>query len=217
MKHMNKNSSLLELKKTSIFLKNEAIIKSLSFKVRGGEVISIMGASGSGKSTLLNLISGNLDKSFSFAGQLILNDEDITNLSPEQRRVGILFQDDLLFPNMSVQANLAFAVPQEVKRQERNALVEKALADVGMAGYGNNDPATLSGGQRARISLMRALLACPNAILLDEPFNKLDAKLRKKFRKFIFSHIIRARIPCVLVTHDIQDAEAANGKIIKLK
>lgn len=210
------SKSLLELTNTSISLGGEQIIKPLAFKVHGGEIVSIMGPSGSGKSTLLNFICGNLVPAFSSSGKVILNSQDITSLAPEKRRVGILFQDDLLFPNMSVKVNLAFGIPEEVTRGERNDIVQKALEDAGMSDYGSKDPATLSGGQRARIALMRALLARPQALLLDEPFNKLDADLRQRFRKFVFTHTSNSNIPCVLVTHDLADAKDAGGKIIKL-
>ena len=82
-----------------------------------------------------------------------------------------------------------------------------------MAGFGERDPATLSGGQRARVTMMRTLLALPKAVLLDEPFNKLDASLRLRFRRFVFSHIREGNLPCILVTHDREDAKAARGKI----
>ena len=185
-------------------------------KVAGGEIVTVMGPSGSGKSSLLNYLCGNLSDDFRASGKVLLDDTEITKLVPEKRNLGILFQDDLLFPNMSVQANLAFGIPQEVKKDERMRLVEMALSDAGMEGYGKKDPATLSGGQRSRVSLMRALLARPKALLLDEPFSKLDQELRARIRKFTFSHAKEAGVPCILVTHDIEDAKAAGGRIFSL-
>lgn len=216
---MRSNLSL-ELRDVSIYLKDDGrdkvIVGPLSFKVKGGDIVTIMGVSGSGKSSLLNFICGNLPKDFSKDGQVFLNGCDITEIVPEERQVGILFQDDLLFPHMSVGTNLAFSIPQGIKHKERKILVKKALADAGMSDFGSKDPATLSGGQRSRISLMRTLLARPKAILLDEPFNKLDSSLRQRFRQFVFSHTTKAKIPCVLVTHDIEDAKATKGKIINI-
>ena len=212
-----KNKSLLELHKVAITMGTSQIINNLSLKVTGGEIVTIMGPSGSGKSSILNFICGNLIRDFRYSGKVLLNGDDITALPPEKRRVGILFQDDLLFPNMSVAANLAFGVDESITGAARKTIVENALADARLQDYGNKDPATLSGGQRARISVMRALLARPAALLLDEPFNKLDMKLRKKFRSFVFSHARKAKIPCILVTHDIDDATAAKGKIIMIK
>lgn len=208
---------LLELQNVSISIEDLQIIKDISLKVSGGEILTVMGPSGSGKSSLLNFICGNIIRGFEYSGKVLLNNKDITNIPQEKRHVGILFQDDLLFPNMSVAANLAFGVEESLKKNERKEEVQKALEDAGLEGYGDKDPMTLSGGQRARIAVMRALLARPSALLLDEPFNKLDVELRNKFRSFVFSHAVKANVPCILVTHDIEDALAAKGKVIKIK
>jgi putative thiamine transport system ATP-binding protein len=109
-----------------------------------------------------------------------------------------------LFAHMTVAENLLFAVPAGPKR-ERLAAVAQALDEAGLTGFGARDPATLSGGQRARVALMRALLARPKALLLDEPFSKLDAALRDQFRAFVFEHLRDSGVPAVLVTHDAAD------------
>jgi putative thiamine transport system ATP-binding protein len=136
-------------------------------------------------------------------------------LPPERRRIGILFQDDLLFPHLSVGANLGFGLRADVK--DRRARIEEALAAAGLAGFAARDPATLSGGQRQRVALMRALLAEPAAILLDEPFGKLDADLRAQMREFVFAHVRDRKLPCLMVTHDSQDADAAGGVVRTLE
>ncbi|MEJ7688524.1 MAG: ATP-binding cassette domain-containing protein [Variovorax sp.] len=131
--------------------------------------------------------------------------------------MGILFQDDLLFPHLSVGGNLAFALPAEVRGSSaRRARIEAALTECGLEGLAGRDPATLSGGQRARVALMRALLAQPRVLLLDEPFNKLDTRLRSDFREFVFGHARSHGLPTVLVTHDDADAQAAGGPVITL-
>jgi putative thiamine transport system ATP-binding protein len=117
----------------------------------------------------------------------------------------LLFQDALLFAHISVADNLLFAIPADPKAQ-RVAQIEQALVEAELQSYGESDPATLSGGQRARIALMRAVLAKPRALLLDEPFSKLDASLRKQFRDFVFKHIGQRGIPSILITHDVLDA-----------
>ena len=209
-----KQQSSLELQKVSIRIQGRVLVNNLSLRVSGGDILTVMGASGTGKSTLLGFICGTLGREFDVQGKVLLNGREITGLPPQQRRIGILFQDALLFPHLSVAENLAFGIPaQTTNRQQR---VTQALKDVGMVGFGQRDPATLSGGQRARITMMRTLLAEPQAVLLDEPFNKLDASLRHKIRQFVFSHMRRAYLPCLLVTHDQADADATKGRIIVL-
>jgi len=116
----------------------------------------------------------------------------------------MLFQDDLLFAHMSVAENLLFAVPPGARAQ-RLASVAQALQDMGMDGFADADPATLSGGQRARVALMRALLARPQALLLDEPFARLDTGLRERVRALVFALVRQRQIPALLVTHDEAD------------
>lgn len=189
----------------------------LSLTVAPGEILTLMGPSGVGKSTLLDFIAGQLDPTFDAQGRILLNDRDITFLKPERRSVGILFQDAVLFPHLSVGSNLAFGLAERVHgRKARRAAVEEALEQSGLAGFYDRDPATLSGGQRARAALMRTLLADPQALLLDEPFSKLDAALRAEIRSFVFSHIRSHNIPALMVTHDERDAEAAGGPLLEL-
>lgn len=185
-------------------------------RIAPGSVLSVMGESGSGKSTLLALVGGFLAATFSTTGRVRLDGQDITSLSAHLRHIGLLFQDDLLFPHMSVAENLMFAIPQEVPRIERRQLATQALADVSLEGMEARDPATLSGGQKARVALMRVLLSSPRALLLDEPFSKLDMTLRDQIRQLVFDMARRRNLPVLLVTHDIRDAEAAGGERIVL-
>ena len=196
----------LEITNLNVSKAGQALIAELSLSVAPGEVFTLMGASGSGKSTLLNWIIGALDPVFSVQGELWLNGVRRDTLPIEARRIGILFQDDLLFPHLSVGQNLAFALPARSQgRAERRRVIESVLADVGLSGFHDRDPATLSGGQKARISVLRALLAEPEALLLDEPFSKLDAVLRGQFRAFVYDRISQLGIPTLLVTHDPAD------------
>lgn len=188
----------------------------VNLSVEGGTVATLMGPSGIGKSTLLDAIGGHLSPGFRAEGRVTLNGRDVTALPPEARRIGILFQDALLFPHLSVGANLAFGLPPRVRGPARRAAVMSALAGAGLDGFHDRDPAGLSGGERARVALMRALLAEPLAILLDEPFSKLDNGLRAEIRAFTFAHIRNRGIPALLVTHDGGDAAAAGGPVVAL-
>lgn len=185
-------------------LHGRPLLEALRVEVATGTVHTIMGASGSGKSSLLAAVSGTLDPAFRFEGRITLEQRRIDALPTQQRQVGILFQDDLLFAHMTVAENLLFAVPAG-PRAEREAIVADALAALELPGFGNADPATLSGGQRSRIALMRALLARPRALLLDEPFSRLDAALRERMREFVFSTVRARNVPVLLVTHDESD------------
>ncbi len=188
------------------------IIGPVSLTVPPGEVVTVMGPSGCGKSSLLALICGTLDPALSGGGRVLLNGEDITARPPEERHIGILFQDDLLFPHLSVAGNLAFGLPPSVRgRRARRARIDAALAEADMLAFAERDPTTLSGGQRARVALLRTLLSEPRALLLDEPFAKLDVALRARFRSFVFEHARAQGLPTLLVTHDPQDAADAGG------
>ena len=196
------------------------LIDDLCLTVPPGEVATIMGPSGSGKSTLLALLAGFIDRScFAWTGQVTLGGEPIDHLPAEARRLGLLFQDAVLFPHLSVGGNLRFGLPRKHAAHEksRGAIVAAALAEAGLAGFEHRDPSTLSGGQQARVALLRTLLANPRALLLDEPFGRLDAALREEFRAVVFSRAKAMMLPSLLVTHDLADAQAAGGAIIKLK
>ncbi len=163
-----------------------------------------MGASGSGKSSLLAAVCGTLGDGFVWDGQVTLDGTPVDTLPTSRRRVGILFQDDLLFAHMTVRENLLFAVPPGT-RAAREATVAHALARLELPDLANADPATLSGGQRARVAMVRALLAQPRALLLDEPFSRLDGPLRARMREFVIATVRERGIPALLVTHDAAD------------
>lgn len=204
----------LALDRVGLWLGKRRLLGPLDLAVAPGESATLMGPSGSGKSSLLAFLCGTLDPAFRSQGRVLLDGRDILALPPEHRRLGILFQDDLLFPHLSVAGNLAFGLPQALDRQTRRARIAAALAEAGLAGFESRDPATLSGGQRARVALLRMLLSEPRALLLDEPFGRLDAGLRERFRRLVFERAKARMLPVLLVTHDREDAEAASGKIV---
>ncbi len=206
----------LALDSVSIHLRARHLL-SITATIPPGDVLTVMGPSGSGKSTLLAFIGGFLDPAFVASGLVFIDGIDVTGVPANLRHAGILFQDPLLFPHMSVGGNLLFAIPQDVKgRPARVALAKTALDDMGLAGCFDHDPATLSGGQKARVALARTLLSQPKALLLDEPFSRLDAALRAQMRELVFSHAKAQMLPVVLVTHDGEDASAAGGQLIEI-
>ena len=184
------------------------ILKDASFRFEKGKKYALTGPSGCGKSTLFSWMIGALAEQFSCTGELWLNEQRIDILPTAQRQIGILFQDALLFDQFSVGQNLLLALPATLKGNARRNAVNDALERSGLDGAFHQDPATLSGGQRARVALLRALLAQPKALLLDEPFSRLDVALRDNFRQWVFSEVRALAIPVVQVTHDLQDVPA---------
>ena len=208
---------------TGLFLDGVSIslhghrLLSLTRHVSPGEILTIMGPSGSGKSTLLAYIGGFLDPVFDATGKVYVDGEEVTRLAAEDRHAGILFQDPLLFPHMSVGGNLIFAIPPGISgRAARRRLAASMLAGVGLDGMEDRDPDTLSGGQKARVALARVLISAPRMLLLDEPFSKLDAGLRQQMRELVFAKARDTGLAIVLVTHDEADAVAAGGDIIRI-
>jgi putative thiamine transport system ATP-binding protein len=200
----------------SIRLGDDELI-ALDAAIAPGETLTVMGPSGIGKSTLLAFVAGFLDADFRAVGRVVLNGRDVTRLPPEQRRIGLLFQDALLLPHLSVGGNLLLGLNRDVKgRSARDAEMEAALAEVGLAGFADRDTATLSGGQATRVALMRTLLSRPEALILDEPFSRLDATLREQVRTLVFAESRKRALPVLLVTHDPADAAAAGGQVVVL-
>jgi len=202
----------LQLEGVTIAVHGRVLIANLSARIEPGQVLAVMGPSGTGKSSLLAWIAGTLEPPFEASGTLRLDGANVTHLPVQQRRIGLLFQDDLLFPHMTVRDNLLFALPAGDRRTRVRA-AERALDEAGLGGFGARLPASLSGGQRSRVSLLRALLAAPAALLLDEPFSKLDTTLREQMREFTFATLAARRVPALLVTHDDADVPAGAQRI----
>lgn len=196
---------MLQVHNLTLSLAGKPLLQAINLRVAPGEIVTLMGPSGCGKSTLFAWMVGALDGAFRARGELWLNGRRCDALPTEQRRIGILFQDALLFDHLSVGQNLRLALPAAVARDERRIRVDAALANADLAGFYDRDPATLSGGQRARVALLRALLAQPEALLLDEPFSRLDPQLRDHFRRWVFTALRQQQIPVVQVTHDPAD------------
>lgn len=182
-----------------------ALCESLSFEIAPGSVLALMGPSGSGKSSILSWITGTLDPRIRSYGTVWLGDTDISAVPVERRCLGLMLQQDYLFPHMSVEQNLKFGL-RGGSRSERNEMVRSSLKSAGLDGMEKRHPTTLSGGQRARVSLLRTLLSNPCALLLDEPFSRLDVNLRSTIREFTWTSA--SELPTLLVTHDTEDVPA---------
>jgi putative thiamine transport system ATP-binding protein len=206
----------LVLENVTISLGGKPLL-TISTHVRRGEVLTVMGSSGTGKSTLLAYVGGFLNPEFTASGRVLIDGIDIGKLPPEERHTGILFQDPLLFPHMSVGGNLAFALSPDYRgRTVRRERCELALGNIGLGGFYDRDPDSLSGGQKARVALARVLLSAPRTLLLDEPFSKLDTGLKAQMRDLVFDKARSRGLPVILVTHDPLDAEAAGGEIYRI-
>ena len=209
----------LELVEFGLTLNGHALVAPFNLIVAAGEIVTLMGPSGCGKSSLLSAIAGTLQPPLSVQGDVRLDGASLVGIAPEKRQVGRLFQDDLLFPHMTVAENLLFGMARG-ELLARQSKMRDGLREIGLEGLEARAPHTLSGGQRQRVALMRSLLAQPNAMLLDEPFSKLDSALRADIRSSTFDLLKRSGTPTVLVTHDVDDApetgrifEIADGKV----
>ncbi|HDX8360643.1 TPA: ATP-binding cassette domain-containing protein [Aeromonas hydrophila] len=199
-----------------LYLEENLLLSLPALQVTQGEVLTLMGPSGCGKSSLLAALAGVLPASgpIRLEGDVTLGTRRLTHLPPQTRRIGMLFQDDLLFDHLTVAENLMFGMPASVKgHRARREKAVAVLAQVDLTSQADKLPGALSGGQKARVSLLRALLAEPEALLLDEPFSRLDKPLRAAFRELVFAQIKVLAIPAILVTHDEEDAP---GTILQL-
>ena len=183
------------------------LLSDFSLTIDAGEITVLQGPSGCGKSTLLSAIAGTAPAALQLSGMMILDDILLNPLPPEKRQIGLLFQESLLFPHLSVGDNLAFGIPKSIARKQRAKAVEDALSQADMADYGNADPAILSGGQKARIAMMRAMLSEPRLLLMDESFAALDPELRQQFGHFVSAQIRMRNIPALLISHHQNDQD----------
>lgn len=201
---------MLKLNQISFHYENDSnILENITFSVDSGEIVAILGNSGSGKSTLLNILCG---LAFPDKGSVFLDDVDITNIPCEKRNVGLIFQDYALFPHLTVEKNVAFAL-----KNKKDPIVMEMLSLVKMQDFKKRYPHELSGGEKQRVAIARSLCARPELLLLDEPFSNLDADLRKNVRREIKSILQKSKTTAIIVTHDIDDALDLASRIIYLK
>lgn len=194
----------------------EGIIENFSMELEKGEIVALLGNSGSGKSTILRLIAGLEIPS---TGMLIINQEKIfdgkQNIAPQDRGVGMIFQDYSLFPHLTVLQNVAFGIKSK-RKSEKEKIALSYLRMVELDDHSEKYPSECSGGQQQRIAIARALAAKPNVLLLDEPFSNLDEELKVSVRKEIKDLLKKCNMSAILVTHDHNDVHAVADRVIRI-
>ena len=199
-------NSLLEVRNINCRYDDQVIIEDLSFMVGQHQIVSLLGPSGCGTTTALRAIAGleNI-----YAGQILLDDKILSTsaslLPPEQRHIGMVFQDYALFPHLSVSRNIAFGLHGRDKA-ETAEIVQQLLTLVHLEKHADKYPHQLSGGQQQRVALARALAPEPKLLLMDEPFSNLDSEMRKNLSREVREILIARKISAILVTHDQDEA-----------
>ena len=214
---------MLELKNITLKWnspKEKIFIQDLNLKIKNGEILCIFGASGVGKSSLINIIAGIYEDDLLFEGEIILNGKKLNQIPTEKRKIGLLLQDGILFPHLTVEQNILFGMDKKLTYKEKSSLISSNLKKSNMKEFEDRYPHTLSGGQKARVACLRAILSGPEVLLLDEPFSSLDPDQRNSFREFVVNNIKENKIACLLVTHDendkiISDSEPLNLNIFQ--
>jgi iron(III) transport system ATP-binding protein len=189
-----------------------AAVREVSFAIPAGELVTLLGPSGCGKTTTLRMIAG---LELPTSGRVFIGEQEVTRLPATARDVAMVFQSYALFPHMTVIENVAYGLSVSgVRKSEAHARAEKALALVGLAGFGARLPSELSGGQQQRVAVARAVVLEPQVLLFDEPLSNLDAKLRRHVREEIRELQRKLGITAVYVTHDQAEALAISDRVI---
>ena len=190
-------------------------VANLNLSVEKGEFVSLLGPSGCGKTTTLQMIAGFVEAT---SGRIVLDGRDITDMKPNQRGLGIVFQSYALFPHMTVAQNVRFGLEmRRVGKPESDARVKEALALVRLDALANRFPRELSGGQRQRVALARAIVIAPPVLLLDEPMSNLDAKLREEMQFELRAIQRRIGTTTIMVTHDQSEALSISDRVVVME
>lgn len=189
-------------------------LRDISLSIEPGELIALVGPSGSGKTTLLRTIAGFISPS---SGELYIDGRQMTDIPPEKRGIGMVFQQHAIWPHMSVKDNVGYPLRQaKVAKAEREVRISETLALVGLPGFEERIPDSLSGGQRQRVALARAIVAHPTVLLLDEALSALDEPLRDSLRRELVALTQKQRLTTVHVTHDRAEALAIADRVVVL-
>jgi len=203
--------SKLELKGINKSFGSSRIVNNLDLEIKDGEFLTILGPSGCGKTTTLRMVAGFETPD---NGQILLNDENITQLPPYKRNVNTVFQNYALFPHLNVQQNIAFGLQQKNKsKSEIDRRVDEMLELVQMTAFKTRKPSEMSGGQQQRVAIARAIAPDPEILLLDEPLGALDLKLRKQMQFELKSLHNELKKTFVYVTHDQEEALTMSDRI----
>ncbi|WP_138373867.1 MULTISPECIES: ABC transporter ATP-binding protein [Oscillospiraceae] len=203
--------SYIEFQNINKFYGKNQVLKDISLNIEKGQFVTLLGPSGCGKSTLLRCLSGLEEIS---SGRIIMDGKDITNLEPKDRNIGMVFQHYSLFPNMTVEENIAFGLKMQKKsKEEIKAKVDSAIQIVELEGKEKAYPENLSGGQQQRVALARSIVQQPKVLLLDEPLSAIDAKLRKSLQNSIKQIHKDLGLTCIFVTHDQDEAMVMSDTI----
>jgi putative spermidine/putrescine transport system ATP-binding protein len=204
--------SHLQLNNISKIFNDNPVVEDFNLAVQKGEFVSFLGPSGCGKTTTLRMIAGFEIPS---SGQILLDDQEITLFSPNQRNVGMVFQSYALFPNLTVEQNIGFGLQvRKEPKEEIRKRVEDLLGLIHLEKFGRRYPYQLSGGQQQRVALARALAIRPSILLLDEPLSALDAKIRVELRQEIRRVQQMLGITTIYVTHDQEEALSLSDRVV---
>ena len=204
--------SYITLKNIEKYFGKSKVLDNINIDIEKGEFVSLLGPSGCGKTTLLRIISGLESKN---SGDIHADGKEISKVSPAKRNIGIVFQNYVLFPNLTVYENIAYGlVNKKVKKEEIEKKVNNILDKIDLKHIKHKYPKQLSGGQQQRVALARAVVLSPKILLLDEPLSALDAKVRETLRKEIKALQKELGITTIMVTHDQEEALTMSDKIV---
>lgn len=204
-------ATALQVRGLSVSFEGQRFLEDINFTVEENETVALVGENGSGKTTLLRAICGLQDID---EGSILLNDQEISEQSVYKRGIGLVFQQTLLMPQLDVAGNLAIGIPRSINKKEIPSIIEKALEDIGLSGFQRRKVSTLSGGEAQRISLMRALLAEPKFLLMDEPLVNQDIHNKKKLGKEIRDILKQRGVAALIVTHQPTVAESICDRVL---